>query len=89
MADGQETPERLRVSIEISPEAITAGGKAGGAYLDKIGKFDLTKLTKEEFHRFNTTVIVHAMHFATHDALSGFIRRLESNGNIITDQVPG
>ncbi len=33
-------------------EQLTKAGKAGGAYLEKINKFDLTKLTKEEWDKF-------------------------------------
>jgi len=32
--------------------AILAGGDLGGAYLDSIGKFDLTKLTAAEWAEF-------------------------------------
>lgn len=37
-------------------EAIWEGGKAGGAYLDQIGKADIGALSKEEYFKFLGTV---------------------------------
>lgn len=39
-------------SKEDLDNAIWAGGKEGGQYLDKIGKTDLATLTKEEYFMF-------------------------------------
>jgi hypothetical protein len=91
MADGTQDVRKAlgRISIEVSPEAIQRGAKAGGGYLDKLGKSDLATLTREEYHTYCAVVIFNALHEASHDALSGFIRRLESNGNIFTDTIPG
>ena len=36
--------------------ALIAGGKAGGAYLESIGKTDLTVLTKVEWDTFLRTI---------------------------------
>jgi Family of unknown function (DUF6511) len=38
-------------------EAMRAGGDAGGAFLDEIGKTDLALLTGEEWETFLTRVI--------------------------------
>jgi Family of unknown function (DUF6511) len=37
--------------------ALLAGGDAGGAFLDEIGKTDLAQLTVEEWEAFLTRVI--------------------------------
>ncbi len=34
------------------PLTMEKAGKAGGAYLESIGKYDVTKLSKEEWDKF-------------------------------------
>ncbi len=41
---------------KIPPFTRDRAGKAGGAYLESIGKYDLTKLTKEEWDTFVETI---------------------------------
>lgn len=46
---------RLAGRMELhfnEPEAVTAGGKRGGKYLEMIGKYDLRELTPTEWFDF-------------------------------------
>jgi hypothetical protein len=42
---------------ETEEEAIEAGGAAAGAYLETIGKFDLSELSPEQWRDFLNTVL--------------------------------
>lgn len=38
-------------------EAVKAGGKAGGQYLQRLGVFDLSKLTADQYGAFARTIV--------------------------------
>jgi hypothetical protein len=43
--------------LSVDPFDALKSGKAGGAYLESIGKTDLAKLTKEEWLNFLTLIL--------------------------------
>lgn len=52
-----------RHQIDITKDETAAaltGGKAAGAYLDEIGKSDLTDMTQEEWEKFCATLFTEA-----------------------------
>lgn len=51
------TGEVMLQFTDTEAEAITAGGAEAGAYLEAIGKFDLSELTPEQWAKFLSTFL--------------------------------
>lgn len=84
-----DTVELETPMIVIGEEAIIAGGRAGGKYLDSIGETDLKKLTKLQFRRFITIAVFMSLHRATDDAVTAFIQRLERMDPLTSETIGG
>jgi len=47
----------MRQDEFLHVEKLAVGGERGGAYLDQIGKFDLSDLSQDEYRKFCQEVI--------------------------------
>lgn len=57
--------------FSLNDKAISAGGDKAGAYLDKIGKTDLSQLTAEEWAQFCKTLVFYTWREALDQHISG------------------
>lgn len=76
MADGP------KMIFSLSTDACAQGGNAGGAYLDSIGKTDLSALSKEQWDHF-CCCIVHGAWVAALDK-----KLVELERPIVDDEIP-
>ena len=56
--------------LMLDESAIKRGGERGGAYLESIGKYDLSQLTPQEYNYFATCVVTGALEQMTAYLLS-------------------
>ncbi len=56
--------------LMLDESAIKRGGERGGAYLDSLGRYDLSQLTPEEYTYFATCVVTGALEQMTAYLLS-------------------
>ena len=56
--------------LMLDESAIKRGGERGGAYLESLGKYDLSQLTPQEYNYFATCVVTGALEQMTAYLLS-------------------